>query len=531
MTQCTAGSLCCSCHHSMGRRGFIKRCGAAALAAAGPLVLPAGASATDRTDGKVRVAAVFLMSMETREIWPYPDFDTRARRDEILACLRQGCPGLELVPVSVEKADDVAKAIAMKDEVDGYLVYVMTLVWRQTGAIVEIGKLGKPTVVANEFLGGCGAFLAGVYQLTSQSIPVAAVSTTRIEDVVAVTREFAGLRNPGVTPASFASRCERVYRGTFPARGTSEPLKDSVASIDIADCLKQFRGKRFLIVGAGNPGEEHDFLGAKGRYVDFAELQSFYEKVDKDEAANWAGRWSQGAIPLAPGDYVEPSQPSSEAIQRSGGIYLAILGLLDKYGTDTVTMNCLGGFAAGKLPAYPCLGFMQLLDDGSQGICEAMPDDTLSMMMARILTGRPGFVSDPTLDTSKNQIVYAHCVGTTKVFGPEGEANTYRIRTLHNRDPRGACSESMMPGGYMTTTFRTNVARNEMVVHRAKTLGSLDSERGCRTKLVAEVQGDIGKMFAGWNRFSWHRVTVYGDLQEPLVEFAKALGLEVIVEA
>ena len=48
---------------------------------------------------------------------------------------------------------------------------------------------------------------------------------------------------------------------------------------------------------------------------------------------------------------------------------------------------------------------------------------------------------------------------------------------------------------------------------------------------MAEVQGDIGKMFAGWNRFSWHRVTVYGDLQEPLVEFAKALGLEVIVEA
>ena len=111
---------------------------------------------------------------------------------------------------------------------------------------------------------------------------------------------------------------------------------------------------------------------------------------------------------------------------------------LEKYGTDSVTMNCLGGFAAGKLPAYPCLGFMQILNDGGQGVCEAMPDDTLSMLMARILTGRPGFVSDPALDTSKNQVVYAHCVGTTKVFGPEGKANDYRIRTLHNRDPRGA---------------------------------------------------------------------------------------------
>ncbi len=30
---------------------------------------------------------------------------------------------------------------------------------------------------------------------------------------------------------------------------------------------------------------------------------------------------------------------------------------------------------------------------------------------------------------------------------------------------------------------------------------------------------------------SWHRVTVYGDVKEPLTEFGKALGLEVIEEA
>jgi hypothetical protein len=127
--------------------------------------------------------------------------------------------------------------------------------------------------------------------------------------------------------------------------------------------------------------------------------------------------------------------------------------------------------------------------------------------------------------------VYAHCVGTTKVFGSEGPANGYRIRTLHNRDPRGACAESLLPAGYMTTSFRTNVARKQMVIHQAKSLGSLDTERGCRTKLIGEVCGDIEKLFDSWNQFSWHRVTVFGDVQEPLSEFGRALGLEVIVEA
>jgi hypothetical protein len=88
-----------------------------------------------------------------------------------------------------------------------------------------------------------------------------------------------------------------------------------------------------------------------------------------------------------------------------------------------------------------------------------------------------------------------------------------------------------MPAGYVTTTFRTNVARKQMVIHQAKSLGPLASENGCRTKLIGEVRGDIGKMFARWDQFGWHRVTVYGDLREPLTEFGKALGLEIIEEA
>jgi L-fucose isomerase-like protein len=174
---------------------------------------------------------------------------------------------------------------------------------------------------------------------------------------------------------------------------------------------------------------------------------------------------------------------------------------------------------------------MQILNDGGQGVCEAMPDDTLSMLMARILTGRPGYVSDPALDTSKNQIVYAHCVATTKAFGPESEANSFRILTLHNRDPRGSCSQSFLPSGYMTTSFRTNAARKQMIIHQAKAVDNLVSEYGCRTKLVAEICGDAGKLFDQWDQFGWHRVTVYGDVKDPLAEFGKALGLKVIEEA
>lgn len=511
---------CVGCAHGLGRRGFLKRCGT--VAAAGLLLPPAHAAEPAKTD-KVRVALVFLSNSAEREIWPYPGYDCESRHKEILAALHQGCPRVEFIPVVVPHPGDVQKAIALKDSVQGYLVYTVTLNWGLTGCLQQIAKLGKPTLVADEYLGGSGVFLVGLSGLVRQKLPVGAVSSTRLDDLVTVARLFADVNKPGMNPAAFAQRCEEVYRQTFGTAGNMHCIEDKVTLTPIGECLKRLRESKFLIVGAGPAGQEREFLGAKAIYIGFDEFKALYEQADRDEGAEWARRWSAQAQKVV--------EPTAEWIQKAGRVYLAMRALLKKYGTDSITMNCLGGFASGQLPAYPCLGFMQLLDDGGQGVCEAMPDDSLSMIMARILTSRAGYVSDPALDTSKNQIVYSHCMAHTKVFGPQGPANPFRIRTLHNRDPRGCCAESFLPEGYMTTSFRTSIGHKKLVIHQAKAVGNLSADRGCRTQLLGDVRGDIGKLFHQWDMFGWHRVTVYGDIQEPLEEFGKALGLQIIREA
>jgi len=489
-----------------------------ALATAG-WVLPGISLADESKDKPVRVGLVFLSKQGSS--WPHPEFDVGARENQILKLLREGCPGVEFVPVAVRNPDDVPKAVSMKDRVDGYMVYVVTLTWPLTGAITTIGKLGKPMVVADEYLGGSGAFLVGYSALCRQGTSACGVATTRMSDLAAVARCFADLK-PGTTPKAFAQKCQDVYRKTFARVGEMKCLDDRFKLTGISQAVRRFKKSRFLIVGSGKSGQEQDFLGAKGIYIGFDEFNTLYEKVDRDKAAEWADRWTKEADKVV--------EPTTEWIRKAGAVYLATLELLNRHDTDTVTMNCLGGFGAGKLPAYPCLGFMQLLNDGGHGVCEAMPDDTLSTLMARILTGRPSYVSDPVLDTAKNQIVYAHCMATTKVFGAKGPSNMYRIRTLHNHDPRGTCVQSFLPEGYMTTSFRTNFARKTMIIHQAKSVGNLDASRGCRTQLVGEVRGDIGKLFDQWDVFGWHRVTVFGDVKEPLIEFGKALGLAVVEE-
>ena len=181
------------------------------------------------------------------------------------------------------------------------------------------------------------------------------------------------------------------------------------------------------------------------------------------------------------------------------------------------------------MKAYPCLGFSQFNNDGMIGGCEADQMSALTMATMGALVGRPGYISDPVIDTSKNQIIYAHCVATTRPFGSNGPANPYRIRT-HSEDRKGASMQSLLPAGYMVTTMEINPTSRQVILHQAKTAGNNPSDMACRTELEAVVQGDIEKLTEHW-QMGWHRVTFYGDLKVHVAELCARLKLRMIEEA
>jgi hypothetical protein len=144
--------------------------------------------------------------------------------------------------------------------------------------------------------------------------------------------------------------------------------------------------------------------------------------------------------------------------------------------------------------------------------------------------GRTGFISDPVIDFAKRQIIYAHCVASNRAFGPAGKDNPIEILT-HSEDRQGASVRSLLPTGYMTTTIEMAAFGKELLFHRGKAVDNIIEDRACRTKLAVEPAGDIEKLMTQWDRFGWHRVTVYGDLKEPLFEIAKMLKWKVTEEA
>ncbi len=389
-----------------------------------------------------------------------------------------------------------------------------------------VAATGKPTLYVDFQYGGSGGFL--VYTagfLRSKAPNVAFVASSKPEDLVAAARCFARVKRGG-SPAEFVAAVTRIRRENTPAAGDLTCKADKVATLSPKECIEQLKGAKILAVAAVAPdlaAAIRKEMGVEVVATPFEELNAAWAAADKDESRALAARWRKDADRVV--------GVSDETLVRSAAMYLGMKSLLAKRGANAITVNCLGGFYGNHIHAYPCLGFHQLANEGLIGACECDVRSTATMLAMTALTkGRPGYISDPVIDTSSRRIIYAHCVASNRAFGPKGEANPFQILT-HSEDRQGASVRSLLPIGYMTTTVEFSAPDRKILFHQGKAVANVDDDRACRTKLAAEPVGDIEKLFTEWDAWGWHRVTVYGDLKEPVFALADAMGWKVVEEA
>lgn len=515
-----------SCSNPMTRRKFLSGCACACTgcALAGRLLSPRLARAEAPVDGKPKVRLVFCETTNDKPIWPNIGYDFDARRKQVIDVLTEGCPDVEFLVAKVmdeaKHADDVLQGDA---EVDGYAVCLQGLGWNNDA--LKLCTTGKPTLLVDNLFGGSGKFLTQLPQIMGSGKPVDWVSSSDDQDMVASARQFGQLAH-GKSPAEVAEGFRASRRRRTPSEADWTCKNDEVPAPDFGKALEDLGRTKIVVVGGGWGGDAfrkaaQEVLGLTFVPLEFEEMAAAYEEADRDAAKEAADRWIAAAEQVV--------EPQREDIEKSGAVYVAMKKLLQKHRASGISINCLGGFYGGHMKAYPCLGFSQLNDDGLVGGCEADQMSALTMATIGALVGRPGFISDPVIDTSKNQIIYAHCVAMTKPFGPDGASNPYRIRT-HSEDRKGASMQSLLPAGYMTTTLEINPVSKQVLCHRAKTAGNNPSDMACRTKLEAVVKGDIEKLTEQW-RMGWHRVTFYGDLKPQVLELCNRLKLEFLEEA
>jgi len=514
------GCACCG----INRRQFLAAgCAATCAGVVGALATPRVARAAEG-GGKFKVKVIYSLHAEKQPgpDWPNVGFDFRPIMDRINSALTSACPDYDFFPILATGEDDAKKIVKADDakKTDGYIVYQMNA-WNRV--IQTVAETGKPVLYADFQYGGSGGFLVYMAKLLRDKAPnVGFVASSKPEDLIAAVKCF-DLVKKGGSAAEFALATAKARLGSTPNPCDQTCIADNVKVRSTEETLKAMKASKILAVRDQSSGDEAPFNGIPVVKVSFAELNEAWKNADKDATQAVADRWKKTAAVV---DGV-----SDDTLRVSAAMYLGMKDVLKKYNANAITVNCLGGFYGGHIHAYPCLGFHELCNEGLVGACEADVRSTATMVMWSAITGgRTGFISDPVVDTAKRQIIYAHCVAPNRAFGPEGAANPFEILT-HSEDRQGASVRSVLPLGYMTTTIEADSNRKEILFHQGKAVANDPDDRACRTKLCIDPAGDIEKLFTQWDNWGWHRVTAYGDLKEPVLALADAMGYKMVYEA
>ena len=490
-------------------------------AGAAGLILPSGRAWAAEQTRKLHIRVVYALHAETQPgpDWPNVGFEFGPVMERIDSTLASAFPN-HTFERSLATGEEQAEKILADDQgkpVDGYIVYQMNC-WNRVAQTLV--KSNKPVLYADFQFGGSGGFLVYTAGFLRNGTPnLGYVASSRTEDLLAAVKCFEEVGSAN----DFAAATARVRAQQTPKSGDLSCSPDAVMALSAAECMERMKASKILAFRDQESGVDAPFAGVPLERLAFAELNDAWKAADPDEAAAVADRWEKGALKV-------DGVPRNVMVD-SAAMYLAQKAILAKHEANAITINCLGGFYGGHIHAYPCLGFHELNNEGLVGACECDVASTATMTMFSALTqGRPGYISDPVIDTAKRQIVYAHCVASNRAFGPQGATNPYEILT-HSEDRQGASVRSHLPLGYMTTSLQVKPDRKEILFHQAKAVANDPDDRACRTKLGAEPVGDIEKLFTMWDQWGWHRVTFYGDLKEPVYALADAMDYKVIEEA
>ena len=507
----------------INRREFLSACASCTTCLAAGTMISPGCSNLEKDARRLKIRIVYALHAveQPGPDWPNVGFDFGPVMERINTELADKCPQFEFVS-SMAKGPEEAEKILEQDRsagIDGYLVYQMNC-WNRV--VQTIAASGKPVLYADFQYAGSGGFLVYTADFLRKQTPnLGFVASSRMEDVIASVKCFGRLRKG--RPADFAAATRKTRMKRTPGAGDLSCMADDLKTVSPEDCIERMKASKILAVRDQNSGPADPIMGIPMEKVAFEEINQAWKSADRDEARTIAKKWEKSASDVI--------GVSFEELENSAAMYLGMKDVLRRHSANAITINCLGGFYGGHIHAYPCLGFFELNNEGLVGACECDVRSTATMTAITALTqGRPGYISDPVIDTGKRQVIYAHCVASNRVFGPQGPANPFTIMT-HSEDRQGASVRSIMPIGYMTTTLEIKPEKRQILFHQGKAVDNDPDDRACRTKLCVEPVGDLEKLFTMWDEWGWHRVTFYGDLKEPVHALADAMDWTVADEA
>lgn len=444
---------------------------------------------------KTKVAVAFIVSEDGALGGPPAPTEWFAeRKSAVTSKLSKTFPDIEFSPYDIKDPADVNTFLKRESGSTGYLIFVLN---GPNALMRPILYASKPTIIIAETYGGAGDLLLEYPRARESGMPVIGFQVRDVadENILSKVKFFDVIKKLQDSRTLFV----------VPPSGVRLINVENPLSIDLYSSMKSLQSITGVVPIILNV---RDFV------------ERYYRKIGNSMALPIADRWIRNAAKNLDED--------SGEIEKAAKLYIAMKEAVTDYRADAIALDCIDLRRGGFLDAWPCLGYMELWNDNIVPVCEGDPYSAAVLLTMKYLANRPGFISDPSPDDLKSEVVYYHCYAPTKPFGQNGESCPYVITPAH----LGAKHASVyveLPIGKTVTAIALSPEEKALIVHTAETINNELSSYACAVKLVGKT--NTRALAKNWRwRSGWHRVIYYGDWRGTLRDLAALLGLDFVEE-
>lgn len=201
--------------------------------------------------------------------------------------------------------------------------------------------------------------------------------------------------------------------------------------------------------------------------------------------------------------YVAHPAFDKDELNKARQIQQALEQLADKEHLDGLTIRCFDLLTS--LKSTGCLALAELNAKGIIGTCEGDIAAMLSMLIARIVSGKSNFQANPSrIDVANNTVVFAHCTA------PLDMLNGYKFDT-HFESGIGVAIKGELNTG-KATIFRLSADLKRYFVSSCNIVDNLCESDLCRTQIVVRPAESVTRLLTA--PCGNHHIIMYGDYAE-----------------
>lgn len=253
-----------------------------------------------------------------------------------------------------------------------------------------------------------------------------------------------------------------------------------------------------------------DYLLAKRRWgVEYTDIPlervyEYFDKITDDEVGE--------SCALLAGKALACREASPEDLIKAMRLYRAIKRIVEEERLSAVTLSCFRLIE--RTGTTGCLALALLNDEGIIAGCEGDLQSVFTMLAAKVLTGKTGFMANPSLINARvNEVVLAHCTVGFK------QTEQFIIRN-HFETESGIGIQGILPTGDVTIVKCGSECLDEYYLTSGTLTENTNYINMCRTQVRIKLDSPADYFLR--NPLGNHHILLHGNYVQMFDEFLQA---------